>query len=78
MTAVTPTVILGYVAGTGDIDATHSDVSFSVRHLMVSRVRGRFNGVAGRLVMTCRSTGVHHDGNDLVVDGELILHGSTR
>jgi polyisoprenoid-binding protein YceI len=120
MTAVT-TAIPGYVAGTWDIDATHSDISFSVRHLMVSKVRGRFNSVSGRLVtgtdlldssvtaeidvnsfdtgnaqrdehirsadflhaaefptMTYRSTAVRRDGDDLVVDGELTLHGVTR
>ena len=31
-----------YVAGTWKVDAVHSDVSFSVRHMMVSKVRGRF------------------------------------
>jgi polyisoprenoid-binding protein YceI len=120
MTAVT-TVLPGYVAGTWDIDPTHSAVSFSVRHLMVSKVRGRFNGVSGRLVtgddlldssvtaeidvtsfdtgnpqrdehirsadflhatrfptMTYRSSGLRWDGDNLVVDGELTLHGITR
>jgi polyisoprenoid-binding protein YceI len=89
--------------------------------MMVSKVRGRFNGVSGRLVtgddvldssvtadidvnsfdtgnaqrdehvrsadflhagqfptMTYRSTGLHWDGDDLVVDGELTLRGITR
>ncbi len=121
MTAVTPTTIPGYVAGIWDIDSAHSDVSFSVRHMMVSKVRGRFNNVSGRLVtaadlldssvtadidvnsfdtgnaqrdehvrsadflhaaqyptMTYRSTGIRRDGDDLVVDGELTLHGITR
>lgn len=121
MTAITPTAIPGYVAGTWDIDSMHSDVSFSVRHMMVSKVRGRFNNVSGRLVtatdlldssvtadidvnsfdtgnaqrdehvrsadflhaaqyptMTYRSTGIRRDGDDLVVDGELTLHGITR
>ena len=50
MTTATPTAIPRYVAGTWDIDAAHSDVSFSVRHMMISMVRGRFNGVSGRLV----------------------------
>lgn len=120
MTTLT-TVLPGYVAGTWDIDAAHSDVSFSVRHMMVSKVRGRFNGVSGRIVtgddlldssvtaeidvtsfdtgnpqrdehvrsadflhatqyptMTYRSTGVRRDGDNLVVDGELTLHGITR
>ena len=31
-----------YVTGTWKVDAVHSDVSFSVRHMMVSKVRGRF------------------------------------
>jgi polyisoprenoid-binding protein YceI len=115
------TALPGYIAGTWDIDATHSDVSFSVRHMMVSRVRGRFNRVAGRLVtgddlldssvtaeidvtsfdtgnpqrdehirsadflhatqfptMTYRSSGLRWDGDKLVADGELTLHGITR
>ena len=50
MTTATSTAIPGYVAGIWDIDSTHSDVSFSVRHMMVSKVRGRFNNVSGRLV----------------------------
>jgi polyisoprenoid-binding protein YceI len=115
------TALRGYVAGTWNIDATHSNVSFSVRHMMVSKVRGRFNGVSGRLVtgddlldssvtaeidvtsfdtgnpqrdehirsadflhatrfptMTYRSSGLRWDGDKLVVDGELTLHGITR
>jgi polyisoprenoid-binding protein YceI len=35
-------VIDGYVAGKWTIDAVHSDVSFYVRHLGVSKVRGSF------------------------------------
>lgn len=46
----TATTIPGYVVGTWDIDAAHSDVSFSVRHMMVSKVRGRFTGISGELV----------------------------
>jgi polyisoprenoid-binding protein YceI len=34
--------IPGYVAGTWDLDPVHSTIGFSVRHLMVSKVRGRF------------------------------------
>ena len=32
----------GYVAGTWTLDPTHSDVTFSVRHLAISKVRGSF------------------------------------
>ena len=35
--------IPGYVAGTWAIDPVHSEVSFTVRHMMVSKVKGRFN-----------------------------------
>jgi polyisoprenoid-binding protein YceI len=34
-------------AGTYAIDASHSEVGFSVRHLMVSKTRGRFSDVSG-------------------------------
>ncbi|QHC66996.1 YceI family protein [Rathayibacter oskolensis] len=34
--------IPGYKAGTWVIDPTHSEVGFSVRHLMISKVKGKF------------------------------------
>jgi polyisoprenoid-binding protein YceI len=34
--------IPGYVAGTWALDPTHSDITFSVRHLAISKVRGSF------------------------------------
>lgn len=37
----------GLVAGSWAIDAAHSDVSFTVRHLMVSKVRGQFTRFEG-------------------------------
>ncbi|MCF2435726.1 YceI family protein [Streptomyces thinghirensis] len=40
----------GYITGTWAIDPSHSDVSFTVRHLGVSKVRGRFDGVEGEIV----------------------------
>jgi polyisoprenoid-binding protein YceI len=49
MTAST-TEIPGYIAGTWTIDSTHSDVDFVVRHLGVSKVRGRFAEVEGEIV----------------------------
>src|SRR5260370_5093485 len=44
------TQIPGYVAGTWTIDPTHSEVSFTVGHLMVSKVRGRFGRFEGEIV----------------------------
>lgn len=42
--------IPGYVVGTWDIDAAHSTVGFSVRHMMVSKVRGYFRTFSGEIV----------------------------
>jgi polyisoprenoid-binding protein YceI len=51
MTApTTATAIPGYVAGTWNIDPVHSEVGFSARHMMVSKVRGRFTKFTGQIV----------------------------
>jgi polyisoprenoid-binding protein YceI len=50
-TALTSTgAIPGYTAGTWIIDPVHSDVSFTVRHMMVSKVRGKFAAFSGEIV----------------------------
>jgi len=41
--------IPGYVTGTWSIDPVHSEVSFVVRHMMVSKVRGRFDKFEGTI-----------------------------
>jgi polyisoprenoid-binding protein YceI len=46
----TATAISGYVAGTWNIDPVHSEIGFSARHMMVSKVRGRFTKFSGQLV----------------------------
>jgi polyisoprenoid-binding protein YceI len=38
-------------AGTYSLDASHSHVGFSVRHVMVSKTKGRFGDVAGTVVI---------------------------
>src|SRR4051795_12499960 len=51
MTSSSTTVqIPGYVVGTWDIDASHSTVGFSVRHMMVSKVRGYFREFTGEII----------------------------
>lgn len=45
------TIANGLVAGTWVIDPSHTEVAFSVRHLMVSKVRGTFSGVAGTITV---------------------------
>jgi polyisoprenoid-binding protein YceI len=46
----TLTGIPGYVAGTWSIDPVHTEVGFAVRHMMVSKVRGRFRTFSGEIV----------------------------
>jgi polyisoprenoid-binding protein YceI len=118
----TPTInIPGYVTGTWTIDPIHSDVSFIVRHLGVSKVRGQFNIFSGEIVtaedpldstvnatieaasfhtrmeqrdnhvksedflhveehpeLTFSSTGVRHDGENFLLDGDLTVRGVTK
>src|SRR5436190_8459893 len=47
---MTTTEYARVAAGTWDIDPVHSNVSFSVRHMMVSKVRGRFGAFTGEIV----------------------------
>jgi polyisoprenoid-binding protein YceI len=51
MTATTTEKIPGYTTGTWTIDPVHSDVSFTVRHMMVSKVRGQFETFEGEVVL---------------------------
>src|SRR2546428_5177311 len=39
------------VAGVYDIDGPHTSVEFVGRHLMITKVRGRFNDVRGRITI---------------------------
>jgi len=47
---MTTTQTLNVAAGTWDIDPVHSEVSFAARHMMVSKVRGRFTSFSGEFV----------------------------
>ena len=47
--SMTATTTPGYITGTWDIDPVHSEVSFVVRHMVVSKVRGRFDRFEGTL-----------------------------
>jgi len=43
MTTLSADTIPGYVAGTWKLDPTHSEITFSVRHLAISKVKGSFD-----------------------------------
>ena len=47
----TATSALPLIAGTWNVDTNHSDVSFTVRHLGISKVRGQFNSFDTTLVV---------------------------
>jgi len=49
MSTITASAIPGYIAGTWTIDPVHSEIGFSVRHMMVSKVRGKFTTFSGTL-----------------------------
>ena len=50
-TSIEARAIPGYVAGTWEIDPIHSEVGFTARHMMVSKVRGRFTTFSGEIVL---------------------------
>ncbi|MGH3744076.1 MAG: YceI family protein [Mycobacteriales bacterium] len=50
MTTTAVETATGYRTGTWTIDAVHSTVGFVARHMMVSKVRGKFGVVEGTIV----------------------------
>jgi polyisoprenoid-binding protein YceI len=51
MTNIATTDANTIAAGTWNIDPAHSEVGFTVRHLGLSKVRGRFNSFAGTVTI---------------------------
>lgn len=49
--------------GTFELDPAHSSVSFTVRHLMVSKVRGHFTDFAGTIIVAEDPAPVQGRGN---------------
>ncbi len=51
-------IATGLSAGTWAIDPVHSSISFSVRHLVVSKVRGSFGTFSGAITVADDGTPV--------------------
>ena len=51
MTTISTTITLPLATGTWTADPSHTTVGFVVRHLGLSKVRGRFDGVTAQLVV---------------------------
>ena len=49
--AATSEAATGLTAGAWTVEPMHSEVGFSVRHLGLSKVRGRFNTFSGNVVI---------------------------
>ena len=60
--------------GTWEIDPGHTDVSFIGRHFMVTKVRGRFTGVSGRVVI---AESLADSRVDVTIDMATVASGST-
>jgi len=52
MTTSSTTAVPTLTAGTWTIDPSHSEVGFTVRHLMVSKIRGSFKGFSGAITVS--------------------------
>lgn len=61
-------------AGIWDIDPGHTDVSFVGRHFMVTKVRGRFTGVTGAVVIADL---IENSRVDVTIDMASVESGST-
>jgi polyisoprenoid-binding protein YceI len=48
----TATILPGLTAGTWTLDSNHSELGFTVRHMMVSKIRGRFRAYSGAAEVT--------------------------
>ena len=60
--------IPGYQPGTYVIDGSHSNVTFSVRHMMVAKVRGEIEGLEGTIVLAEQPEAVDDHGDRRPVD----------
>ncbi|MGZ6801008.1 MAG: YceI family protein, partial [Mycobacteriaceae bacterium] len=66
MTTATASAFSGLSTGTWTIDPVHSNVAFSVRHLMVSKVRGSFGTFSGTIEVP--ADGTHTATAEIAVD----------
>lgn len=64
------TTVDGLTAGTWAIDPIHSEVAFTVRHMMVSKVRGRFSEFSGQIT-------VGDDALASAVETEIVMNSIT-
>ena len=75
MTDTTTIDVPGYKAGTWVLDPAHSEVTFSVRHMMISKVRGTFGMKSATLIAPENPLEAKVEAN---VDVDLARHEGRR
>jgi polyisoprenoid-binding protein YceI len=60
---------LSPLAGTWEVDPTHSAIEFVARYAVFTRVRGRFTSFSGTIVIDPP----HFEAGSISVDGEVIM-----
>ena len=56
---MTTVSIPGYLAGTWNLDPTHTEIGFVARHMMVSKVRGKFEKYTGSITTAANPLDSH-------------------
>ncbi len=56
---MTTVSIPGYIAGTWNLDQAHTEIGFAARHMMVSKVRGKFEKYTGTITIAANPLESH-------------------
>jgi polyisoprenoid-binding protein YceI len=67
--------VAGAQTTTWKIDPAHSQAAFTIRHMGISNVNGRFGNISGTIFASKILT---RSGDDYAITGDLTIHGVTR
>jgi polyisoprenoid-binding protein YceI len=68
--------IPGYIAGTWTLDPAHCEIGFTVRHMMVSKVRGQFTSFQGTI--TTAENPLESSGTAVIDLASITTHNEQR
>ncbi|HEY3873411.1 MAG TPA: YceI family protein [Actinocrinis sp.] len=68
--------IPGYIAGTWTLDPAHCEIGFTVRHMMVSKVRGQFTSFEGTI--TTAEDPLQSSGTAVIDLASITTHNEQR
>jgi polyisoprenoid-binding protein YceI len=72
---MTTTAIPNYVVGTWSLDPTHTEIGFVARHLMVTKVRGKFEQFSGSITTAANPLDSHAEAE---IDLDSITTGNEQ